>query len=93
MRKVVGVVVLMMVLSMVMVVGVAGADTAQPAAAQAQAGTPAGEYMDVSGLVPFSAAANYMSLTGYLRWTVLRDQHVMLTRVEAQRIVTAQQQG
>ncbi len=73
MRKIVGVVLLMVVLS-VMVAGVAVADTAQPAA-QAQAGT--GEYMDVSGIVPFSGAANFMSLTGYLRWTVLRDQHVM----------------
>ena len=88
MRKAVGVVLLMVVLS-VMAVGVAAADTAQPAAARV--GVAAGEYMDVSGIVPFSAEANFMSLTGYLRWTVLRDQHVMLTRVEAQRIVTAQQ--
>ena len=90
MRKAVGVVVLVMVLS-VMIAGVAVADTAQPAAAQAQVGPATAEYMDVSGLVPFSAAANYMSLTGYFRWTVFRDQHVMLSRAEAQRIVTAQQ--
>ena len=89
MRKAVGVVALVMVLS-VMVVGVAAADTAQPAAGQAQASTAAGEYMNVSGVVPFTAAANYMSLAGYLRWTVFRDQHVLLSRAEAQRIVTAQ---
>ncbi len=88
MRKAVGIVLLMVVLS-VMAIGVAVADTAQPAVAQV--GMAAGEYMDVSGIVPFSGAANFMSLTGYLRWTVLTGQHVMLTRVEAQRIVTAQQ--
>jgi hypothetical protein len=74
----------------VLSVGVAAADAAQPAAAQAQTNTSAAEYLDVSGVVPFSPAANYMSLAGYLRWTTFRDQHVMLSRVEAQRIVTAQ---
>jgi len=78
-------VLLVMVLS-VMVIGA----TAQPAAAQTQTGRATGEYVDVSSIVPFSAQANFMSLAGYLRWTVLRDQQVLLTRAEAQRIVTAQ---
>ena len=85
MRKAVGVVALVMVLS-VMVVGVA----AQPAAAQAQTSTVAGEYPNVSGVAPFSAAANFMSLAGYLRWTAFKEQGVWLSRAEAQRIVTAQ---
>ena len=89
MLKLVGVALLVMVLS-VLCVGVAAADTAQPAAVQAQADTGAAEYLDVSGMAPFTAAANYMSLAGYLRWTAFRDQHVTLSRAEAQRIVTAQ---
>jgi|WetSurMetagenome_2_1015567.scaffolds.fasta_scaffold292370_2 hypothetical protein len=75
----------LMVLS-VMIIGV----TAQPAAAQGQTPTMTGEYMNVSSLVPFSPEANFMSLAGYLRWTTLRDQQVLLTRAEAQRIVTSQ---
>jgi len=86
MMKALGMLLLVMVLS-VMVVGA----TAQPAAAQAQTSTVAGEYPDVSGLQPFSAEANFMSLAGYLRLTAFRDNGVWLSTAEAQRIVRAQQ--
>ena len=86
MMKALGMLLLVMVLS-VMVVGA----TAQPAAAQAQTSTVAGEYPDVSGLQPFSAETNYMSLAGYLKWTAFKDHQVWLSMAEAQHIVTAQQ--
>ncbi|HUW13999.1 MAG TPA: hypothetical protein VM537_30020 [Anaerolineae bacterium] len=86
MMKPLGMLLLVMVLS-VMVVGA----TAQPAAAQAQTSTVAGGYPDVSGLQPFAAETNYMSLAGYLRWTAFKEQHVWLSMAEAQRIVAAQQ--
>jgi hypothetical protein len=84
MMKVVG------ILLLLMVVGAAVAGTAQPAAAQAQTSTVAGEYPDVSGLQPFAAETNYMSQAGYLRWTVFKDQQVWLSMAEAQRIVAEQ---
>jgi hypothetical protein len=84
--KALGMLLLVMVLS-VMVVGA----TAQPAAAQAQTSTVAGGYPDVSGLQPFSAETNYMSLAGYLRWTAFKDQQVWLSMAEAQRIVAGQE--
>ncbi len=52
-----------------------------------------GEYPNVSGLCPFSAAANYMSLPGYLRWMTFKDQNCWLTYSEARRIVLSQQRG
>ena len=79
------------ILLLLLVVGAAVISTAQPAAAQAQTGATAGEYQDVSGIVPFSAAANFMSLAGYLRLTAFRENGVWLSRAEAQRIVTVQQ--
>lgn len=85
MMKALGMLLLVMVLS-VMVVGA----TAQPAAAQAQTTTVAGEYPDVSGLQPFAAETNFMSLAGYLRWTAFKDQQVWLSVPEAQRIVAEQ---
>jgi hypothetical protein len=85
MLRALGMLLLVMVLS-VMVIGI----TAQPAAAQARASAVAGDYPDVSGLQPFSAETNYMSLAGYLKWTSFKEQHVWLSRAEAQRIVTAQ---
>ena len=88
MMKALGMLLLVMVLS-VMVVGA----TTQPAAAQAETGATVGEYPDVSGIVPFSAAANFMSLAGYLRLTAFKDNGVWLSRTEAQRIVTAQREG
>jgi hypothetical protein len=86
MMKALGMLLLVMVLS-VMVVGA----TAQPAAAQAQTSAAAGEYPDVSGLQPFAAETNYMSLAGYLKWTAFKDNGVWLSMAEAQHIVTAQQ--
>jgi len=86
MMKALGMLLLAMVLS-VMVVSA----TAQPAAAQAQTSTAAGQYPDVSGLEPYSAEANFMSLAGYLRLTAFKDNGVWLSRAEAQRIVRAQQ--
>jgi hypothetical protein len=75
---------------LLLVVGAAVAGTVQPAAAQAQTSTVAGGYPDVSGLQPFSAETNYMSLAGYLKWTVFKDQQVWLSMAEAQRIVAGQ---
>jgi len=86
MMKALGMLLLVMVLS-VMVVGA----TAQPAAAQAETSTAAGEYPDVSGLQPFAAETNYMSLAGYLKWTAFKGNGVWLSTAEAQRIVTSQQ--
>ena len=86
MMKALGMLLLMMVLS-VMVVGA----TAQPAAAQAQTSTVAGGYPDVSGLQPFAAETNYMSMAGYLKWTAFKDNGVWLSMAEAQHIVRAQQ--
>ena len=86
MMKALGMLLLVMVLS-AMVVGA----TAQPAAAQAQTGTAAGEYPDVSGLQPFAAETNYMSLAGYLKWTAFKGNGVWLSTAEAQRVVTSQQ--
>jgi len=86
MMKALGMLLLVMVLS-VMVVGA----TAQPAVAQAETSTAAGEYPDVSGLQPFAAETNYMSLAGYLKWTAFKDNGVWLSSAEAQHIVAAQQ--
>jgi len=77
-------------LLLVLVVGVAVAGTVQPAAAQAQTSTAAGEYPDVSGLQPFAAETNYMSQAGYLKWTAFKEQGVWLSMAEAQRIVAGQ---
>jgi len=67
------------------------AAAAQPAAAQDQTTPVVGEYPNVSGLQPFVAETNYMSLAGYLKWTAFKDQGVWLSTAEAQRIVAAQQ--
>jgi hypothetical protein len=66
-------------------VGLALTIAPPPASAQA-----AGEYPSVANLQPFTAASNYMSLPGYLRLQVWRDQQVWLTYAEARRIVRAQ---
>ncbi len=54
---------------------------------------PAGaaEYPNVAGTQPFTAAANFMSLPGYLRWQTFREQSFWITRAEAVRIVLAQE--
>jgi hypothetical protein len=85
MMKALGMLLLVMVLSAMIV-----SATAQPAAAQAQTSTVAGGYPDVSGLQPFAAETNYMSLAGYLKWTAFKDQQVWLSMAEAQHIVAGQ---
>jgi hypothetical protein len=72
-------------LLLVMVLGTVIALSAQPAAAA--------EYPDVSGLQPWSAESNYMSLPGYLRWMTFREQGVWLSMPEAKRIVAEQLGG
>jgi len=51
----------------------------------------AAEYPNVAGTQPFTAAANYMSLPGYLRWQTFREQGFWISYAEARRIVSAQQ--
>ncbi len=51
----------------------------------------ADEYPNVSGLQPFAAESNYMSLAGYLRWMTFKEQGIWLSMGEAQRIVAEQQ--
>jgi len=84
-------------LVVVAIVGIVVALAAQPASAQEQGQTQmgqmqdqpaaAGEYPNVSGLGPFAGESNYMSLPGYLRWMVFREQKVWLSVPEAKRIV------
>lgn len=50
----------------------------------------AAEYPAVSGLKPFSAEANYMSLPGYLRFLVYERDGIWLSRQEAVAIVDRQ---
>lgn len=50
----------------------------------------AAEYPDVAGLQPFTAAANYMSLPGYLRWQNFREEGFWISYAEARRIVQTQ---
>jgi len=50
------------------------------------------QYPDVSGVQAFSAASNYMSLAGYLRYLTYQQTDQWLTQAEATRIV-AQQTG
>ena len=78
------------ILLLLLVVGAAVAGTVQPAAAQAETSTAAGGYPDVSGLQPFAAETNYMSMAGYLKWTAFKDNGVWLSMAEAQRIVAGQ---
>jgi hypothetical protein len=78
-------------LVVVAIVAIAVALAAQPAAAQTQEQPQAaGEYPNVGGVQPFLAASNFMSLPGYLRWQVFREQKVWLSVPEAKRIVTEQ---
>jgi hypothetical protein len=51
----------------------------------------AAEYPNVAGTQPFTAAANYMSRPGYLRWQTFREQGFWISYAEARRIVQAQQ--
>jgi hypothetical protein len=41
------------------------------------------QYPQVTGLQPFSPAANYMSLPGYLRWQAFVEQGVWISHNEA----------
>ena len=84
-----------LLLAVLLVIGVLVA-SATPASARASAlprVVAQGEYPNVSGLQPFAAASNYMSLPGYLRWMAFKDQNVWLTYAEAKRIVQSQQRG
>jgi len=51
----------------------------------------AAQHPEVSTLRPWSAETNYMSLPGYLRWLVFREDGVWLSMAEARRIVSQQQ--
>jgi hypothetical protein len=44
----------------------------------------------VAGIEPFSAAANFMSLVGYLRWVMFQQTSQWLSHLEAARIVGQQ---
>lgn len=48
------------------------------------------QYPNVSKLEPFSPAANFMSLPGYLRWVVFQQTGNWITYAEAERIVKQQ---
>lgn len=56
-------------------------------AKQAQAQT---QYPDVRGLTPFTQAANYMSLPGYLRYRYLLESGRWISREEAEEAVRQQ---
>ena len=56
-------------------------------APQAQAQTT---YPDVKNITPFTQAANYMSLPGYLRYRYLLDSGRWISREEAEQAVTQQ---
>ncbi len=83
-----------LLLMALLVIGVLISFTSQPASAQTTSPQPSvgrtGEYPDVSGLQPFTPAANFMSLPGYLRWLTFRDQGTWLSYAEARRIVIAE---
>jgi|WetSurMetagenome_2_1015567.scaffolds.fasta_scaffold1327837_1 hypothetical protein len=85
---------LMLLLLVVLAIGVLMGASTMPASAQTAdqpaAAAPAGEYPSVSGLQPFAAEANFMSLPGYLRLLVFREQGVWMSYAEAQRVVKAQ---
>jgi hypothetical protein len=48
------------------------------------------QFPNVSGLRPFSAEANFMSLPGYLRWLVFQQTGQWITYAEAARVVKEQ---
>ena len=64
------------------VMAIVGAVSAPKAQAQT--------YPNVSTLTPFSQAANYMSLPGYLRYRYLLDSGRWISREEAEQQVTSQ---
>lgn len=68
----------------VIMIGAAMLSTAFMAAASAQ------QYPNVSNLTPFSAQADFMSLSGYLRYVSYQQSNVWLTHTEALRIVQQQ---
>jgi len=74
------------------VLAIAGPASAQGTATPQQPAA-AGEYPNVSGVEAFTAAANYMSLPGYLRWMTFKEQGLWLTYAEALRIVQSQRGG
>ncbi|MGQ0572036.1 MAG: hypothetical protein ACT4P5_21230 [Armatimonadota bacterium] len=48
------------------------------------------QYPNVRSLEEFSAASNFMSLPGYLRWVVFQQTGQWITYAEAERIVKQQ---
>jgi len=70
------------ILAVLAICGILFSLSAQPAAAA--------QYTDVAGLQSWSAASNYMSLPGYLRWMTFTEQGVWLSMPEARRIVAQQ---
>jgi hypothetical protein len=68
----------------VIMLGAAMLSTAFMGAASAQ------QYPNVSNLTPFSAQADFMSLSGYLRYVSYQQSNVWLTHTEALRIVQQQ---
>lgn len=48
------------------------------------------DYVSVKGLTPFTPAANFMSLPGYLRWRYLLSSGRWISRQEAVNAVTNQ---
>jgi hypothetical protein len=48
------------------------------------------QYPNVKNQKPFSAATNFMSLPGYLRWVVFQQTQNWITYAEASRIVAQQ---
>jgi hypothetical protein len=64
------------------VIGLICLALAAPATAQ--------QFPNVSGLTPFSAEANFMSLPGYLRWLVFQQTGQWITYDEAARVVREQ---
>lgn len=48
---------------------------------------------NVADSTPFTQEAQYMSLTGYMRWQYYQNNGVWISRAEANRIVLAQIEG
>jgi len=66
------------VLLVVMLVGLLGAALVTPSGAQVNVA-------EIAQLEPFSPEANYMSLPGYLRWQIFKEEGRWISRLEAVR--------
>lgn len=72
-------------LVLAMLAGITCLGLAKPASAQT--------VPDVRGLTPFSAATNFMSLPGYLRFHYFLENGTWITRSEAIALVRSQSGG